>query len=202
MPTSSPKTRKLKRKKKMKMKEVKNMNWHELQENELGKALKFIQASLKKDSTIKALFMNLWGTLKDSSITMRIYIPTLGMNVLFATKHLLSFLYAIGMIDNAPHQPTKVSVGLPRGYMGADESNAFMLELATRDQARSIAKDYSQYDVVVIGLDVKGQTINVHVAYKDEIEAYKEEVENKGGSRIDFLPITSKFLTRLMGYAA
>ena len=50
----------------------------------------------------------------------------------------------------------------------------------------------SEYEVV-IGLEVEGHSISVHVAYKDE-------VENVDGP--NFLPLTSKFLTRLMGYAA
>ena len=188
------------------MKEIKNITCGDLKNEEMKEFLTFIQTSLEKDATFRGMVKNIKAALNNNHLGVRTYVPTLDAKVLCEGQDLLATMGEMAkempLANDATNQRTKVRVGLPRGCGGVEESNVWMVELKSRTTARSIAKDYSQYDVVVIGLDVKGQTINVHVAYKDEIEAYKEEVENKGGSRIDFLPITSKFLTRLMGCAA
>ena len=106
------------------------------------------------------------------------------------------------LANDATTQRTNVRVGLPRGCGGVEESNVWMVILKSRATARSIAKGYSQNDIVAVGLEVMGHDINVYVADKDEAEVYKDEVGNEDGQGFNFLPITNKFLTRLMGVAA
>ena len=176
---------------------MKDIKWYDLKDEELKEFESFIHTSLENDKTFKGMVKNVKVALNRSHLGMRTYIPTLEASVSCEGQDLLGVMDEMAkempLANDATYQRTKVSVGLPRGCGGATESNIWMVELKSRAQARSIAKGYAQYDVVAIGLELSGDAINVHVAYKDE-------VENVDG--LNFLPLTSKFLTRLMGYAA
>ena len=179
------------------MKIVKNIKCCDLKDEELDEFLNFIRTSLEKDATFKGMVKNVKDALHNSHLGMMTYIPTLEANVFCEGQDLLNVMDEMAnemlLVNDATNQRTKVSLGLPRGCAGVTESNIWMAELKSRADARRTAKGYSQHDIVVIGLGISGDTIDVHVAYKDE-------VENANG--LNFLPITSKFLTRLMGYAA
>ena len=186
------------------MNTVKNMKWYDLNDEEMKDFVTFIRTSLEKDATFKGMVKNVKAALHNSHLATRTYIPTLEANVLCEGQELLDVTNEMSSkmpnANDATNQRTKVSVGLPQGFMLTPdpkdevlEPNVWMVELESRAHARSIAKTFSEHDVVVIGLEISGDTIEVHVAYKDE-------VENQKG--FDSLPFTSKFLTRLMGYAA
>ena len=105
------------------------------------------------------------------------------------------------LANDANNHRTKIGVGTPWGFRVTPdpanmirESNCWFLQLTARRFARWIAKEFSTDDVVAIGLEVgEDFSIKVHVAYKFEIE------DCEG---FDYLPITSSFLSRMMGCAA
>lgn len=179
------------------MNEIKNMQWANLKDEEKDEVVTFIHTSLEKDATFRGMVKNVKAALNNSPLGIRTYIPTLEANVLCEGQDLLNAMGEMAkempLANDVTNQRTNVRLGLPRGCGGAGESNEWMLVLKSRARARSIAKAFSEHDVVAIGLEVGDHAISVHVAYKDE-------VENVDG--LDSLPLTSKFLTRLMGYAA
>ena len=72
--------------------------------------------------------------------------------------------------------------------------NTWFLLLTKKRFARWIAKEFSTDDVVAVGLEVgEDYSIKVYVAYKFEAE------DCEG---LEYLHITSSFLTSMMGVAA
>lgn len=187
------------------MKEIKDITCGDLKNEEMKEFLTFIQTSLEKDATFRGIVKNVKAALNNNHLGVRTYVPTLEAKVLCEGQDLLATMdemaKEMSLANDTTNQRAKVSVGLPRGCGGIEESNVWMVELESRATARSIAKGYSN-DIVAVGIEVVGHDINVYVANKDEAEAYKDEVGNEDGQGFNFLPITSKFLTRLMGVAA
>lgn len=188
------------------MNEIKNITCGDLKNEEMKEFLTFIQTSLEKDATFRGIVKNVKAALNNNHLGVRTYVPTLDAKVLCEGQDLFATMgemaKEMSLTNDTTNQRTKVKVGLPRGCGGIEESNVWMVELKSRFTARSIAKGYSNNDIVVVGIEVMGHDINVYVAHKDEAEAYKDEVGNEDGQGFNFLPITSKFLTRLMGVAA
>ena len=179
------------------MKKIKEVTWYDLKDEELKEFATFLRSSLGKDATFKGMVKNVKAALNNSHLSMTTYIPTLGANVLCEGQEFLDVMdkmaKEMSLANDATNQRTEVGVGLPQGLMEIPESNVWFVEMKSRAHARALAKGFSEHDVVVIGLEVEGHSISVHVAYKDEVE---------NNDKIHFLPFTSKFLTRLMGYAA
>ena len=195
-----------KKKENIHMNKTREIAWYDLKDEELKEFVTFIRTSLEKDSTFKAMVNNIKAALNNRHLGIRTYIPTLEATILCEGQDLLNIIddmtKEMPLANDTTNQRTKVMVGLPQGCGGVDASNLWFVNMDTRAQARSIAKGYSQHDIMVIGFEVKDHAIMVHVACKDEIVAYMDELGNGDGHRVDFQPFTSKSLTRLMGYAA
>jgi len=187
------------------MKDITDTKLYDLNEDEQRKFIDFIRTSFEKDATFRGAFKNVRKALENSSLGIKIYIPELGMNVLCRGSELLELMSDLenemSLADDTKKHRTNVSVGTPWGFRVTPdpanmvrESNTWFLLLTKKRFARWIAKAFSTDEVVAIGLEVgKDYSIRVYVAYKFEAE------DCEG---LDYLPITSSFLTSMMGVAA
>ena len=188
-----------------KNRKAKEAKWYDLNEDEKRKFFDFIRTSFEKDATFRGAFKSIRDALNNRSLTIMLYTPELGMNVLCRGGELLELMSDMEkerpLVDDANNHRTKVGVGMPWGFRVTPdpanmvrESNKWFLELTARRCARWIAKKFSSDDVVAVGLEVgEDSSIQIHVAYKCEVEDYEG---------LEYLPITSSFLTSMMGVAA
>lgn len=185
--------------------EIKETTWYKLNEDEQMKFISFIRTSFEKDATFRGALTNVGRALENKSLGIKFYIPELGMKILCRGDELVELVgdleSEMPLANDANNHRTNISVGTPWGFRVTPdpanmirESNEWFLLLTRRSFARQIAKAFSADDVVAIGLEVgEDSSIQVHVAYKFEVE---------DESGLDYVPITSSFLSHMMGCAA